>query len=641
MMTLTVTAQKKKEGVFTNLFRDNWEVSAGIQGVAFYSGKEDNSMSKSPFNSNRTSIGLALAATKWFTPEIAVRLKGTGYWGKTFTEEGSKEIHMYGLHALGVTNILNIIKGYNPNRRWNAGLYGGLSALYNQKASEMSFAATAGITGAYAVSDQLKIYADMGLTFGGQKKSETGSFHTIAAEMGVTVTLGKSKWNKKATHTRGILQATPVGSIEDADLEGRNAREEKIIVNNDVPEGMVVINRGHLKMGVTREDSLWGWQTPVRDISVDDFLMDKTEVTNRQYRAFIQDVCDSIVAERMKDPYYEGDRNKVMESLYITNPITTEKMLDARQLIYVYEEYDYTAANMRKYRIDPEERVLNTDHRNDSNDVIISKDTAYIDKQGNIIKETIERPLTGSYDFLNTYIVNIYPDTTCWINDFPNAENEIYTAYYFSNPAYLDYPVVGISWEQANAYCAWRTEREGLKGKDRYLRKYRLPTEAEWEYAARGVNQNEFPWEKEREGESHSMFFANFMPADGNFTKDGNIITARVGTYPPNSNGLYDMAGNVAEWTSTHYTTAGIQAMNNINPQLKYNAAMEDPYRMKRKCVRGGSWKDSERHIQSAWRTAEYQNQPRSYIGFRCVQSMAVKPTEKTVVVINNKKKRR
>ena len=135
------------------------------------------------------------------------------------------------------------------------------------------------------------------------------------------------------------------------------------------------------------------------------------------------------------------------------------------------------------------------------------------------------------------------------------------------------------------------------------------------------------------------MFFANFMPDDGDFTKDGNIITSKVGTYQPNSNGLYDMAGNVAEWTSTAYTAAGVQNMNNINPQLKYNAAIEDPYRLKRKSVRGGSWKDSESHIQSAWRSAEYQNQPRSYIGFRCVQSIPMKPTQKSILVKNKSKR--
>jgi hypothetical protein len=82
------------------------------------------------------------------------------------------------------------------------------------------------------------------------------------------------------------------------------------------------------------------------------------------------------------------------------------------------------------------------------------------------------------------------------------------------------------------------------------------------------------------------------------------------------------MAGNVAEWTSTVYTEAGVESMADINPELSYNAAKEDPYRLKKKSVRGGSWKDPESMIRSAWRSYEYQNQPRSFVGFRCVRTM-------------------
>ena len=96
-----------------------------------------------------------------------------------------------------------------------------------------------------------------------------------------------------------------------------------------------------------------------------------------------------------------------------------------------------------------------------------------------------------------------------------------------------------------------------------------------------------------------------------------------MGIYGANSNGLFDMAGNVAEWTSTVFTEAGVQAMADINPQLTYNAAKEDPYVLKRKSVRGGSWKDPMSMIRSAWRSWEYQNQPRCYVGFRCVRSKA------------------
>ena len=253
------------------------------------------------------------------------------------------------------------------------------------------------------------------------------------------------------------------------------------------PYGMTLIKRGHLKMGIESQDSLWGKQTPIRDISVDGFWMDETEVTNSKYRQFVNYVRDSILRERLaeidetyriaktdKDGEEIGsminwkkalprkpseDEQEIIDGLYVTNPVTGEKMLDYTQLNYRYEVYDYTAAALRRNRLNPEERNLNTDVAvNPNEEVWISKDTAYVNDEGKIVRETINRQLTGPWDFLNTYIVNVYPDTTCWVNDFPNADNETYMRYYFSNPAYNDYPVVGVTWEQANAFCAWRTE---------------------------------------------------------------------------------------------------------------------------------------------------------------------------------------
>lgn len=435
------------------------------------------------------------------------------------------------------------------------------------------------------------------------------------------------------------------------------------------PYGMTKIPRGYLRMGLESEDSLWGKTTPVKDISVDGFWMDETEITNSQYKQFVFWVRDSIIRTRLADPSYGGDESymitedkygepvtphlnwkkqlprkpnedelRAIESLYVTNPVTGEKLLDYSQMNYKYEVYDYVTAALRRNKMNPNERNLNTDVAVNENEVVmISKDTAYIDDEGRVVRQTIDRPRSGPWDFLNTYIVNIYPDTTVWVNDFQNSDNEVYLRNYFSNPAYNDYPVVGVTWEQANAFCAWRTDYllKGLGAEARYIQRYRLPTEAEWEYAARGKDGMEFPWDNVDTKSEDGCFFANFKPDRGNYTKDGNLITSKAGIYAANTNGLYDMAGNVAEWTSTVYTEAGVEAMNDFNPQLEYKAAKEDPYRLKKKSVRGGSWKDPESYIRSAWRTWEYQNQPRSYIGFRCVRSLANSTSEK------NKKTRR
>lgn len=424
------------------------------------------------------------------------------------------------------------------------------------------------------------------------------------------------------------------------------------------PYGMVEVKRGFLKVGLSDNDSLWGTVIPEKEISVDGFWMDQTEVTNSMYRQFVEWVRDSIIRERLADPSFGGDetfkievdkygdpvtphlnwakaipwrkptedQQRALESVYLVHPYDGTKMLDAKQMNFRYEVFDYEKAALRKYRLDPYERDLNTDHSIDPNEVVmISKDTAYVDDDGNIIRETINRPLSSLYDFVNTYIVPVYPDTTCWVNDFPNAHNETYMKNYFSNPAYNDYPVVGVTWEQAQAFCAWRTEflLRGLGPQARYVQRYRLPSEVEWEYAARGTEGAEYPWEGKDMTSEKGCYYANFKPDRGNYTEDGNLITSRVGIYGANSNGLFDMAGNVAEWTNTVYTEAGVISMADVNPELRYDAALEDPYFLKRKSVRGGSWKDPVSLIRSAWRTYEYQNQPRSFIGFRCVRSKA------------------
>ena len=367
-------------------------------------------------------------------------------------------------------------------------------------------------------------------------------------------------------------------------------------------------------MGIEKNDSLWGFQTPERHVSVEDFLMDPTEVTNAMYKEFVNDITSAIIEER-KAIY--GSVENAKNSLYIINKVTGEKRLDPSQIIYAYQQYDYLRAAAPEYQdINPDSLPM------------ITKDTAYIDDAGKIVCERLTRPYTGDYDFLNTYIVNIYPDTLCWVKDFPDADMEMYYRYYFSHPDYNNYPVVGVTWEQAKAYCAWRTEQMKKKLGDKYgdTQPYRLPTEAEWEHAARGRQQNRFPWESYDKDKGE--YYANFMVDEGNYADDGNIITSHVGSYLPNEYGLYDMAGNVAEWTSTAYSFAGVADMNNVNPINNTN----NPTNTK-KVVRGGSWKDSERFVQGAWRTSESQNKAHSYIGFRCVRSLAATTTGKRVLM--------
>ncbi|MDE6545822.1 MAG: SUMF1/EgtB/PvdO family nonheme iron enzyme [Paramuribaculum sp.] len=423
------------------------------------------------------------------------------------------------------------------------------------------------------------------------------------------------------------------------------------------PYGMVLVDRGSIKAGPQEADSLWGLEPDARGISVDAFWMDETEITNSKYKQFGFWVRDSIIRERLADPAYGGnedfkieedregnpvtphlnwnkqipwrnpneDEQRAIESLYRTNPITGARELDHTQLNYRYELYNHTEAARRRNRLDPRHREYNTDKPVPTELPVISKDTAYFNDEGEIVRETISRALTGDYDFVNTYIVNVYPDTTAWINDFENAYNEPYVRMYFNHGGYNEYPVVGVSWEQANAFANWRTDylRRSIGREGAFIEPYRLPTEAEWEYAARaGVSENKYPWEGDLPlTEDKGCFYANFKPQEGNYVQDGHIITSRVGTYAPNDFGLYDMAGNVSEWTSTAYTESVSKLAGDLNPEYRYDAAVEDPYRMKRKIVRGGSWKDVAHNVRSDLRMWEYQNEQRSYIGFRCVRT--------------------
>lgn len=422
------------------------------------------------------------------------------------------------------------------------------------------------------------------------------------------------------------------------------------------PYGMVKIPRGHITMGMHSSDSTWGETEETRSVSVDAFWIDRHEVTNAEYRQFVYYVRDSILRERLADPAYAGDERykisedkdgepikpqlnwslplpseakaseeelKALNSLYYTNAITGERRLDPRQLLYRYEVYDHRAATRLAHKL--REVAKNPTWHATSEMPTISKDTAYIAPNGEVVRQRIERKLSSEYDFINTYIVAVYPDEEVWVKDWPHSTNEVYSRRYFQHPGYDSYPVVGVTWEQANAYCAWRTAYylRGVKlPEGQSIEAYRLPTEAEYEYAARaGKDKLVYPWASDTMLGTDDCLCGNFKPADGNYTADKHLITAPVQSYAPNDYGLYDMGGNVAEWTSTAYNLAGLRLVDDINPELSYSVSRDEPYSRSRKVVKGGSWKDIAKYVRAGSRAMEYQDQGRSYIGFRCVRT--------------------
>ena len=163
--------------------------------------------------------------------------------------------------------------------------------------------------------------------------------------------------------------------------------------NEPAPYGMVLIKRGSLKIGPEEQDSLWGAPVPTKEISVESFWMDETEVTVSEYKQFVYWVRDSIIRERLADPAYGGneaykieedregnpikpylnwskpipwkkpteDELMAIQSVYKKHPIDGTTMLDASQMNYYYEVFDYVEAAKRRNRLNPNERNKNTD----------------------------------------------------------------------------------------------------------------------------------------------------------------------------------------------------------------------------------------------------------------------------------------
>lgn len=383
----------------------------------------------------------------------------------------------------------------------------------------------------------------------------------------------------------------------DGYLQGVDDRPDWDHIN---PYGMVYIPSGTFHVGPSDQDVNTALIQRSKSKSIQGFYMDETEITNNEYREFVNYVRDSI-AHTLLDHYEEDDMGNqkidwtydidwagdsedagALGSMFYAgeDAYNGRRELDVNQLVYEYQWYDWKRAASKNGR----------DQARSS--------------------------------FIQSRPVNIYPDTLVWIHDFSYAYNEPMTRNYFWHPAFDDYPVVGVDWVQANAFCAWRTklwnDNRGNTGQT-MGEEFRLPFEAEWEYAARGgLESSPYPWGGPYVRNRKGCLLANFKPGRGNYPEDGGFFTVKADSYHPNDYGLYNTAGNVSEWTLTAFYENSYSFDHDMNPDIRYDAASEDTPTMKRKVIRGGSWKDIAYYIQTGTRHWEYQDTAKSYIGFRC-----------------------
>jgi len=308
-------------------------------------------------------------------------------------------------------------------------------------------------------------------------------------------------------------------------------------------EGMVWIPPGTFTMGsnapLARPD-----EAPMHKVKLEGFWMDKTEVTNAQFAAFVE--ATDYVTTAEKAPNWD----ELKKSLPEGTPKPHDSLLRAASLVF--------------------------------------------------------KPTEGPVN------LNNYGNWWHWTNKAnwrqPQGEGS-------STKGKENHPVVHVSWDDAMAYAAWSGKR--------------LPTEAEWEWAAKGGNdQNEYPWGSEQvlEGAAKANSWEGDFPYR-NTLRDQFFYTAPVASFEPNAYGLYDMAGNVWEWCSDWYaydyykTLAGQEVVNPLGPQKSF-----DPYQpyTPQRVMRGGSFLCNDTYCSGYRVASRMKSSPDTglhHTGFRLVKS--------------------
>ncbi|RRO16435.1 type IX secretion system lipoprotein PorK/GldK [Flavobacteriaceae bacterium 14752] len=425
------------------------------------------------------------------------------------------------------------------------------------------------------------------------------------------------------------------------------------------PYGMVKVEGGSFTMGKSDYDIAGLKNAPIKTVTVTSFYMDETEITNSEYRQFVENVRDSVVRQKLAEEAElagggnnananqgNGNGRSIQDFAFKSEGQNNKGGLGlfggGNNNNNAQNQNDQTPYQQYSRHYDPLDRTLNWDveiiwkpsEYPDENYVYVM-DEFYLDKEDSYNGEKMLDVTKFEYSYktvdldkaarsdqnLSNYIVEkkvpVYPDTTVWIKDFNYSYNEPMHNNYFSHTAFDNYPVVGVSWVQSKAFADWRTQHLNKYNKEADKSKspaFRLPSEAEWEYAARGgLESATFPWGGPYTKDDRACYLANFKPLRGDYAADEALYTVEADAFEPNEYGLYNMSGNVAEWVNTSYDPAAYEYMSSMNPNVNNKEN-------NRKVIRGGSWKDVSYSLRVSTRDYEYADSARSYIGLRMVQ---------------------
>lgn len=228
-----------KHSVETNSFWSNWFIQGGVQWSSFYSDESFGAgFSKSPFKKFRSNPEASIAIGKWFTPGIGLRTKVSGIWGKSVTDDDNKGngIKYWNVQEQAMFNLSNMIFGYNPERVYSFIPFAGAGLARNCSDNKYAIGLSAGLLNQFRVSNRIALNLELGWNilegrFDGiddrtPKRLHKNFDNIFYAEAGITVNIGKNKWNK-------VPDMSAVTALHQSQLDALNEQLGKAKAEND------------------------------------------------------------------------------------------------------------------------------------------------------------------------------------------------------------------------------------------------------------------------------------------------------------------------------------------------------------------------------------------------------------------------